>query len=311
MKRISALVLFIFLALGFLFINNAKADQATHLVISEVQIAGGSATDEFIEIYNPTSTNQNLEGWKITKKTALGVDELLIANLSGTISAKGYFLIAHSDYDGSVSADISYSTESISTNNSILLKDNNDNTIDILGLGTAATKETTTIANPQENRSVERKALSTSQQLDMAFGGIHHLFGNSEDTNNNSIDFVRHGSPFISTPQNSASEIESLPQSPTPTPSPTEEPTPTPTESPTPTPMPSLTPTSTPTPTMSPTPTIEPTAIPSISPTLSISPSPTPKVISNGPLFRCTLNYISIAFMNQTVRFPKISCTSN
>ncbi len=40
--------------------------QRTNVVISEFRTSGPAGkTDEFIEIFNPTTTNQNLSGWEL------------------------------------------------------------------------------------------------------------------------------------------------------------------------------------------------------------------------------------------------------
>src|SRR5688500_1207023 len=49
------------------------AQAATNIVISEFRTRGpGSASDEFVEIYNPTSSAVLLTGWKIRKSSGCG-----------------------------------------------------------------------------------------------------------------------------------------------------------------------------------------------------------------------------------------------
>ena len=50
---------------GFLTISKFAQATSTSLVISQVQIAGNTADDEFIELYNPTNAVINLKNWKI------------------------------------------------------------------------------------------------------------------------------------------------------------------------------------------------------------------------------------------------------
>lgn len=72
--------------------------------------------------------------------------------------------------------------------------------------GASSLKEGTQFAdNPQENESIERKALSTSTASTMLIGGADEFKGNSYDTNNNSTDFILR---TISQPQNSSSPTE-------------------------------------------------------------------------------------------------------
>ncbi len=65
----------------FLIITSLNAQ---HLVVNEVSLG----TLKWIEIYNPTSTNINLNGWKI--RNSAGEDEL-----EGIIEAHSYFLIVN------------------------------------------------------------------------------------------------------------------------------------------------------------------------------------------------------------------------
>ncbi|MBI4062338.1 lamin tail domain-containing protein [Candidatus Gottesmanbacteria bacterium] len=276
---------------------------ASHIVISEVQVAGTTADDEFVELYNPTGNSVDLTGWRLTRKTSTGTQSNLVGSLSGSIPALGYFLIAHPDYDGAVAADMTYSatTSALASNNSVVLySDAGITTVDLVGMGGASASETATVANPADNGSIERKP-----------GDTDPLAGNGDDTDNNADDFATR---TISDPQNSDSSTEPPPTptptetlSPTPTETPTQTPTetetPTPTESPTPTPSetPTPTPTETPTPTLTPTPTSTPTP----------TPIPNPTVQLKGLLFSCTIEYLPVRIFGFTFRMPKISCVRN
>lgn len=257
MQNLSKLCLSAFaLVLSFIFAStnyNAQAGYADHVVISEVQISGSTSTDEFVELYNPLSKDVDLTGWEIVRKTAsLNAKEELIITLAGTIPAKGFYLVAHTGYDGSAEPDQTYKTEyNISPDNSISLKSGSQ-TIDLLGMGNSATFEGATIDNPIGNRSIERKANSFSTNETMAPLGIDELMGNGEDTDNNAVDFVRHRSPVISNPQNSSADVEPANTNPTITPTEEQIQSPTPTKDPTKTPMPTEELTITPTPTEKP-----------------------------------------------------------
>ncbi|MBU0570141.1 lamin tail domain-containing protein [Patescibacteria group bacterium] len=273
------------------------------IVISEVQIAGATTTDEFIELYNPTSSSVDMEGWRLTRKTSSGNQSNLVLSISGVIPAHGYFLIAHPNYDGTTTYDLPYSATSnaVSANNSVVLySDASITVVDKVGMGDAIDVETTATENPATDTSLERKAQSTSTLTSMAPGGVDEFAGNGEDTNNNFNDFLTKDVPQ---PQNSSSPTESLGEEPTVTPTPSPEPT----ESPTPTPEPTVTPTPEPTETPVPTPTIEPTPTP--------SPSPVGKIIGRfmfpGKTTICTLNYkmVQIGFFQAI--FPRVICTRN
>jgi outer membrane biosynthesis protein TonB len=235
---IFSIVIFITL---FIFSYNTstlvKSAPASHVVISEIQVGGSTSTDEFVELYNPTGSSQDLSGWKIMKKTASGTEDLLIITItSGSIDPHGYFLAAHSTaYDGGVTADVTYGEdETVSANNTILLYDETDSLVDKVGMGSAGDFEGTgTASSPANDRSIERKAYSTSTKASMEAGGEDEFAGNGEDTDDNDVDFIYR---TLSDPQGNSSSAESPTESPTETTTPTEEISPTPTEEVSPTP---------------------------------------------------------------------------
>ena len=99
MKQRPALLLVtaIFLLLGLIYIspdNVASAATATHIVISEIQVAGATTSDDFIEIYNPTNAPVSLNGYRIVKHTSTGATDSAIMTFgaSDTIAANAYFL---------------------------------------------------------------------------------------------------------------------------------------------------------------------------------------------------------------------------
>ncbi len=264
-----------------------------HVVISEIQVRGISdADDEFVELYNPTGSSIDLAGWKLTKRTETATsDANLVASISGTIPAHGFFLITSQDSLASGSADKIYSTSGrIAADNSVLLYEKgNAVPVDLVGMGAANTNESSAAAAiPPNGGSIERKALSSSTADSMGIGGADEFAGNGEDTDHNFNDFVTR---TASQPQNSQSSIEPPLVSPSPSvsPEPTIEPTPTPLTSATPEPTatasptlePSSTPSVSPSPTIvpspTPSPTLEPTPTPTIEP--SITPTPTPTII--------------------------------
>ncbi len=227
---------------------------ASHVVISQVQIAGDGAdpsNDEFVELYNPTNSPVVMAGWRLTRKNSTGTQANLVADLSGIIPARGYFLIGHgTGYNGSLPLDIVYSAPSNTLTNNftvLLYSDAGITLVDRVGFGTAVDFETAATSNPSSNSSIVRKANSSSTDVTMGTGGLDEFGGNGEDSDNNLADFVTF---TVSNPRNSSSP--SAPAD-TPTPTPTEEPT--------------STPTNTPSPTQTPTPTLEPT--------ITITPSPT------------------------------------
>ncbi len=191
-------------------LGDITAATTDHAVISEIKLTGGTGktTDEFVELYNPTDQTVDLTGWTLVKKTASGNSYVLVNDFSGqSIAPYSYFLVSHPiGYFGSVAADWHYDTSnSVSDNNTVMLIDDQGNTVDMVGFGSAGEYEGEAISNPGANKSAERKAFADSTAELMIDGGAHYFAGNSEDSSNNAADFIIRD-PFE--PQNSQSEAE-------------------------------------------------------------------------------------------------------
>ena len=64
------LVICFFCSLNALFFPQKVRSAAAHIVISEVQVGGTNANDEFVELYNPTSVTIDLSGFRLVRKNA-------------------------------------------------------------------------------------------------------------------------------------------------------------------------------------------------------------------------------------------------
>lgn len=197
-----------------LFSVCAFAQPAQHVVISEVQIAGTSTKDEFVELYNPTSTSVSLIGWRLSRKTSSGSESNLLTSFPAiTIPARGFLLAAPAEYDtiahGMILPDVPYSTtQRLSADNTVILySDAGMTVVDKVGMGAASDIEGTAAPNPVTGGSIERKARSTSTSATLGGGGLDEFAGNGFDTNNNADDFVAHDT---SNPQTLVSQIEGL-----------------------------------------------------------------------------------------------------
>lgn len=186
---------------------------ATHVVISEVQIAGNNIDNDFIELYNPTSLPISLDTYSLVKRTSGGSETSIYSagsfSASDIIPAHGYFLWANSANSFSVnnSANIS-SVDTLSPDNSIALKIGTT-TIDALAWGNSTNpliEDSFFTTNPAAGQSIERKAQSSSTDASMN-GGVDANKGNGYDTNNNATDFALR---TVSQPQHSGSTTESL-----------------------------------------------------------------------------------------------------
>lgn len=186
------------------FTTSAQADS---VIISEIQVGGAVAKDEFVELYNPTNAAIDLTGWKLARRTQTATssysENLLTSFPSSSIPAHGYFLIAHpTAYDGGVPADAVYSSVNyyIAPNNAVILYSDNGHTIvDLVGLGAAASYQGTAATGPPDNQSLERKTSAVSLASTLV-NGAEQWSGNGYDSDNNSNDFVVQAN---SNPQNS------------------------------------------------------------------------------------------------------------
>lgn len=271
-------------------VDAAAANSIGHLVVSELVTGGASASDEFIEIYNPAADALPLEGLELVYVTASGATVTRKAAWSSgapSVPAGAHWLIANSAGSYAPLADATYASGLAATGGSVALRMQGATTaIDALGWGntTSTWLEGTPAGAPPAGSSLERLP-----------GGAS---GSGQDTNDNAADFIVRATPDpqnagaapISTPSPSASPTPTPSLIPTPAPTqspiPTLSPTPTPTASPTPTPPPSATETPSPTPpeTPSPTPAPTPTPLPTPAPTPTLTPTPSPTPVPVNPI---------------------------
>jgi DNA/RNA endonuclease G (NUC1) len=187
MKRVYFLLVclaFIAVAFGLNFNQNAKADTLVSptLVISQFQTGGVTATDEFIELHNISSSSVDLNGYRVVYRSAGGTTDVAIANwtTSTIIPGGAYYLIASSPgYDDTVTPDATYNPSNGSmsgTGGGIAIRNGAANTgtiIDSVGYGTAT--------NAFIETAVTAAAAANSSQARLGNG--------CQDTDNNSSDF--------------------------------------------------------------------------------------------------------------------------
>src|SRR5439155_24504714 len=80
--------------------------------ISECAAAGATASDEFIELYNPTPAPIDISGWKLQYKSQTGASfsTLVTIGTGVSIAAHGFYLAAGTGYVGSVTPDVTKSS---------------------------------------------------------------------------------------------------------------------------------------------------------------------------------------------------------
>ena len=133
------------------------ARAASHLVISEIRVAGDLVYDEYVTLYNPTDADINLEGFKLTKKTGSGNEyNLLTAFPALTLKSKESITVSHQQatYEG-----LKYSTKSnsLASDNTVLIYDKNKAVVDKVGFGKVADYEKNPAAALGKNQKLIRK----------------------------------------------------------------------------------------------------------------------------------------------------------
>jgi hypothetical protein len=178
-------------------------------VISEIRSRGpGGAGDEFIELWNPTSTDVVLDDtWKLdARKPGSNVYTTRWTGTGKTIPAHGHFLIGGTSYSGTPAYDEKFSSGVTDTTNVRLLS--GTTTIDaVCFYSTAAaatdfdatfTCEGTPVSNAPHS-DASGAASDVDASIERAPGGSGD---NCTDTDDNAADFIAQ-SP--STPQSSTS----------------------------------------------------------------------------------------------------------
>ncbi|HUS12361.1 MAG TPA: lamin tail domain-containing protein [Pyrinomonadaceae bacterium] len=166
---------------------------AGQLLISEFRTRGpGGAADEFVEIYNPTTSMLTIGGLKIrASNSSGGISDRITVTTGTTLGPGCHYLHANSGYSGNVRSDQTYGTGIADDGGMAITGSDGIRIIDAVGISSgSAFKEGTTLApvTVSSDWSYERKP-----------GGA---FGNGIDTNDNRSDFSL---TIPSNPQNSFS----------------------------------------------------------------------------------------------------------
>ncbi|MBN9683089.1 MULTISPECIES: lamin tail domain-containing protein [unclassified Corallococcus] len=198
-----------------------KAPLTNHVLISEFSGGNGSstaATDEFIELYNPTNSDVDLSNWQVSYKSATGTTwgSSVTIPSGKVIRAHGYFLLGGANYSGTATKDVGYTFDasaSTTAGGNVRVQrpvsgpgGTTYADVDLLGWGTGNSPEGTAApSHPAVGGSLERKAVSTSTSTTMSTTGTDALRGNGQDTDNNGQDFVTRA---VRQPQSSQSPLE-------------------------------------------------------------------------------------------------------
>ena len=172
-------------------VKEVKAEKASGVVISEVYGGGGNFgskyKNDFIELYNPTDSDINIDGWKLQYASATGEFGNNNCELSGLIKANSYFLTqqaAGTSTDGGKELlpdpDILGNLNMGATNLKVRLVNAEGASIDFVGVGTATTFE-------GDKAAPAISASLSAQRKDN--DGSNNGITNGWDTNNNGSDF--------------------------------------------------------------------------------------------------------------------------
>jgi hypothetical protein len=148
---------------------------AQHVVVNEVKTgSAASASDEFIEIYNPCAMAVDLTGFSIVYRSAAGVTDVVVINLTKTIGATGYLLIAGPTYSNGGTPDQTYGVGRLAAaGGGVGVRDGAQLLVDSVGYGTAtnAFVEGAAATAPPNGQSIARTP-------------------NGTDSNHNDVDFA-------------------------------------------------------------------------------------------------------------------------
>lgn len=162
----------------------AQAANGDHVVINEAYVngttAGAALVNRYVELYNPTDAAVPLTGWSLQYRSAGGTGAATAYGLSGTIPAKGYFLIrgaANSgstgvDWTASAAPDVTTSGNWSGSSGTLILASTtsaltlalgsvvseSDDVVDLLGYGTSNTYEGTAGCTPSVATACARTA---------------------------------------------------------------------------------------------------------------------------------------------------------
>lgn len=184
------------------------------VVINEAYVNGGSSgatyKNKYVELYNPTASSVSLDGWSLQYRPYSGTGAAIATALSGSIPAKGYYLIEGTanadngaDWTTSVTPDATVTTSWSGNSNGGTL---------ILASTTAALTAPTGSVVSDDDQIVDLLGYTKSNtfegHVEDAAGSVTTAFARTDgvDTDDNAADF---GSTSDFAPTNSAGETYS------------------------------------------------------------------------------------------------------
>lgn len=110
-----------------------------NLVINEVQTHGVTASDEWIEIFNPCASALTISGTLVYRAAMASADSTTLATLSSrAIAARGYFLVANAGYGGAADVKPFQAGGLADAGGGVALRDGGGQIVNAMAWGTAA-----------------------------------------------------------------------------------------------------------------------------------------------------------------------------
>ena len=154
-----------------------------HLVINEIQTqTTQSASEEFVEIYNPCTAAITVDGYKLGYRAASNTmpassaDSSTLYTWSGSFAAGAYFVVGGSSFGGTKNGSLS---SGLAPSGSVALRDATSAIVDSVAYGTVSAG----------NAFIETAAAPLPPTLASPGGSIERL-PNGTDTNDGSHDFA-------------------------------------------------------------------------------------------------------------------------
>jgi hypothetical protein len=154
-----------------------------HLVINELQTqTTQSASEEFVELYNPCTTAVSVGGFKLGYRAATNTspasssDSSTLYTFSGSLAAGAYFVVGGSSFGGTKNGTLS---SGLATSGAVALRDAGGAIVDSVAYGTVTAG----------NAFIETAAAPTPPSVASPGGSIERT-PNGTDTDDNSHDFT-------------------------------------------------------------------------------------------------------------------------
>jgi len=141
-------------AVAALYVQNPEP---APVVINEVQVAGATADTEFIELYNRTSAEVDLDGYTLVYRgPTSGDDTTLFSFTTARLKPHGFYLLGSAAFNGPKDAQMKYGLGG--TGGGIALRRPDGGIVDSVGYGTAqnAFVETRAAPAPDAGESIQR-----------------------------------------------------------------------------------------------------------------------------------------------------------